>query len=139
MDILTLRRGLLALTGAVAGLSLWMLEDAALRGALSAWLELPLSTFALVFFGAVLALAGPVRLRRAVAMAAPLALLVAGLIALVALRYGTAAEVRMDPAGAAETRVLGARRAVAGTTRPAELQAAELAVMPAPRAASRQT
>lgn len=96
MDILTLRRGFLALTGAVAGLSLWMLEDAALRGALSERLHQPLTTFALVFFGAVLAMAGPVRLRRAVAMAAPLAALVAGLIALVALRYDTAALVRMQ-------------------------------------------
>lgn len=96
MDILTLRRGFLALTGAVAGLSLWMLEDAALRGVLNARVHLPLTTFALVFFGAVLAVAGPVRLRRAAVMAAPLALLVAGLIALVALRYDTADLVRME-------------------------------------------
>ncbi|MBD1202871.1 MAG: DUF4153 domain-containing protein [Rhodobacteraceae bacterium] len=96
MDILTLRRGLLALTGAVAGLSLWMLEDAALRGSLTERLHLPLSTFALVFFGAVLAMAGPLRLRRAAALAAPLAALVAVLIALVALRYEMPAAVRMQ-------------------------------------------
>lgn len=96
MDILTLRRGLLALTGAVAGLSLWMLEDAALRGSLTERLHLPLSTFALVFFGAVLVMAGPLHLRRAAMLAAPLAALVAALIALVALRYEMPDAVRMQ-------------------------------------------
>lgn len=96
MDILTLRRGFLALTGAVAGLSLWMLEDAALRGVLNARVHLPLTTFALVFFGAVLAMAGPLRLRAAAMMAGPLALLVAGLMAVVALRYEVPDMVRME-------------------------------------------
>lgn len=96
MDILTLRRGLLALTGAIAGLSLWMLEDAALRGALTVRLHLPLSAFAVVFFGAVLGMAGPLRLRQAAVSALPLAALVAGLIALVALRYPMPDAVRME-------------------------------------------
>ena len=37
MSGLMQRRGLLALTGALAGLSLWLLDEVALRGGLPEW------------------------------------------------------------------------------------------------------
>lgn len=96
MDIQTLRRGILALTGVVAGLALWLLEDAALRGAVAEPLTLPLTTFVLVFFGALMAMTGPLRLRPAALAALPLGLVVALLMAVAATRYGSAAEFRQQ-------------------------------------------
>lgn len=86
------RRGLLALTGALAGLSLWLLDEVSLRGGLPDRLHFFLMAFAVVFFGGLLAMAGPLRLGRAALSAAPLAAGVAGLLLLASLRYDMVAE-----------------------------------------------
>ncbi len=92
MNGLMLRRGRLALTGALAGLCLWLLDEVALRAGVTDRLQFFLTSFAIVFFGAVLAVAGPLALRRAVVVAAPLAAVVAGLLLLASLRYGAVAQ-----------------------------------------------
>jgi hypothetical protein len=86
------RRGLLALTGALAGLSLWLLDEVSLRGGLPDRLHFFLTAFAVVFFGGLLAMAGPLRLGRAALSAAPLAAGVAGLLLLASLRFDMVAE-----------------------------------------------
>jgi hypothetical protein len=86
------RRGLLALTGALAGLSLWLLDEVSLRGGLPDRMHFFLTAFAVVFFGGLLAMAGPLRLGRAALSAAPLAAGVAGLLLLASMRYDMVAE-----------------------------------------------
>ncbi|NBE06394.1 DUF4153 domain-containing protein [Paragemmobacter ruber] len=86
------RRGRLALIGAVAGLSLWLLGQLGLRGDLPDRVIFFLSALAVVFFGGTLAMAGPLTLRRAMAGAAPLAAAVAMLLLLASLRYAGVAE-----------------------------------------------
>lgn len=87
MDFLTLRRGYLALAGALAGAGLWLLDEAGLRGMLGDWLHFLLAAWGVIFFAAVLAMTGPLSLRRAVLVAAPVAAAVAGLLLLASLRY----------------------------------------------------
>ncbi len=86
------RRGLLAFIGALAGLSLWLLDEISLRGGLPERLHFFLAACAVVFFGGVLAMAGPLRPRRAALSAAPLAAGVAGLLLLASLRYDGVAQ-----------------------------------------------
>lgn len=92
MSGLMQRRGLLALTGALAGLSLWLLDEFALRGGLPERLHFFLTAYAVVFFGGLLAMAGPLRLGRAALSAAPLTAGVAGLLLLASLRYDMVAQ-----------------------------------------------
>jgi len=86
------RRGLLAFIGALAGLSLWLLDEISLRGGLPERLHFFLAACAVVFFGGVLAMAGPLRPGRAALSAAPLAAGVAGLLLLASLRYDGVAQ-----------------------------------------------
>ena len=86
------RRGLLAFTGALAGLSLWLLDEVSLRGGLPDRMHFFLMAFAIVFFGGLLAMAGPLRPGRAALSALPLAAGVAGLMLLASLRYDMVAE-----------------------------------------------
>lgn len=89
-------RGLLALTGSAAGLALWAVERAALQGEWSERVGFGLSTLLFTYFAAVLAMAGPVALRRAFVVALPVAGAVAGLLSLSALRFGTLAAFQMS-------------------------------------------
>ncbi len=92
MDEQGQERGRLALIGAVAGLSLWLLDQIGLRGDLPARAVFFLTSLALVYFGAVLAMSGPLRLRIALVAAAPLAAGVAGLLLLASMRYAAVTE-----------------------------------------------
>ncbi|MBA4350062.1 MAG: DUF4153 domain-containing protein [Rhodobacter sp.] len=92
MSGLMQRRGLLAFTGALAGLSLWLLDEVSLRGGLPDRMHFFLMAFAIVFFGGLLAMAGPLRPGRAALSALPLAAGVAGLMLLASLRYDMVAE-----------------------------------------------
>ena len=92
MSGLMQRRGLLAFTGALAGLSLWLLDEVSLRGGLPDRMHFFLMAFAIVFFGGLLAMAGPLRPARAALSALPLAAGVAGLMLLASLRYDMVAE-----------------------------------------------
>ena len=86
------RRGLLAFTGALAGLSLWLLDEVSLRGGLPERMHFFLTAFAVVFFGGLLAMAGPLRPGRAALSALPLAAGVAGLMLLASIRFDMVAE-----------------------------------------------
>jgi hypothetical protein len=92
MDDQVQKRGRLALIGAVAGLSLWLLGQLGMRGDLPDRALFFFTSLAVIFFGATLAMAGPLPLRRAMAGAAPLAAVVATLLLLSSLRYGAVAE-----------------------------------------------
>lgn len=92
MNGLMRRRGGLALTGALAGLSLWALDEITLRGAMPERLSFLVTAFAVVFFGGLMAMAGPLTLRRAALSAGPLAAVVAGLLLLASLRYDAMAQ-----------------------------------------------
>ena len=96
MDIRTRGRGLLALTGAAAGLALWAVDAAALRGGWPERADFAASVFAFTFFASVLAMTGPLALRRAVLSALPVAVAVAGFLSMAALRFGTVAEFQMS-------------------------------------------
>lgn len=95
MDILTRQRGGLALTGAGAGLALWALDLAAVRGAWPDRVQFGLAALLFTYFAALLAMAGPVTLRRAAVLAGPVAVVVAGLLSLAALRYETVTAFQM--------------------------------------------
>ena len=91
MDILTRQRGALALTGAGAGLAIWAVGEAARRGEWSERAEFGLASLVFTFFAALLAMAGPLSLRRAALSALPVAAVVALLLSLAALRFETVA------------------------------------------------
>lgn len=80
-------RAALALTGAAAGLALWAVERAAEQGGWSERAAFGGSTFVFVFFAVMLALVGPVTLRRAALGALGVAGAVAGLLVLAGLRF----------------------------------------------------
>ena len=86
----------MALTGAAAGLALWVIDTVALRAGWTERVDFGLSTLAFVFFAAVLAMAGAVSLRRACLGALPVAVAVAGLLSLSALRYGSIGAFQMS-------------------------------------------
>ncbi len=82
----------LALVGALAGLCLWGLDELWISAFLPERLLLALTVFGMVFFGAVLAMTGPLRLSQATAGAAALGTAAALLISLAALRFDQAGE-----------------------------------------------
>ena len=83
----------LALLGAAGGLAFHTLSEALRMGWLPPRVTLALSALALVFFTATLGMAGPLRLRRAMAAAVPLALLVSGLLLLASFRFEAAPDL----------------------------------------------
>lgn len=83
----------LALLGAAGGLAFHILSEALAQDWLPERLALALSALALVFFTATLGMAGPLSLRRAMLAAAPLAVVVAGLLVLASFRYTSATEM----------------------------------------------
>lgn len=83
----------MALTGAFAGLSFHVLHLVLEREWLAERPAMALAAFAVVFFTALLGMAGPLPLRRAALSAAGLALVVSGLLALASLRFHTAGAV----------------------------------------------
>jgi hypothetical protein len=87
----------LALAGAIGGAVFWAVLEAADREWIGQYPSLALFGFVLVGFAALLAMAGPLGLRRAAPRATGLGLGVAGLIGLTALRYGTADELFHGP------------------------------------------
>lgn len=97
MDILTRQRSLMALNGAVAGLGLWLLQDVLARGVLTDRMALFLTTLVGAFFASALGMAGPLSIRRAAMGAAPVALVVAGLLTLASTRYDRVEQFLFDP------------------------------------------
>ena len=97
MDILTRQRSLMALNGAVAGLALWLLQDVLAREVLTDRMALFLTTLVGAFFAAALGMAGPLSIRRAAMGAAPVALVVAGLLTLASTRYDRVEQFLFDP------------------------------------------
>ncbi|MEY4872776.1 MAG: hypothetical protein RLZZ563_2106 [Pseudomonadota bacterium] len=97
MDILTRQRSLMALNGALAGLALWLLQDILARGVLTDRMALFLTTLVGAFFAAALGMAGPLSIRRAALGAAPVALMVAGLLTLASLRYDRVEQFLYEP------------------------------------------
>ena len=95
MDILTRQRGGLALTGAGAGFALWTLDEMSARGDWSEKVHFGLAALVFTFFAAILALTGPMRLRRAAVAALPVALSVAGLLSIAAARFDRVADFQM--------------------------------------------
>lgn len=87
----------LAFSGALGGAALWAVIEAADRGWLGDYPSLVLAAFVLTFCGALLAMAGPLGLLRALARALGLALAAAALLALTALRYAEADDVLNTP------------------------------------------
>ena len=87
MDDQVKRRGRLALIGATAGLSVWLIEQLGLQGDMPERVLFFLTNLVVIFFGATLAMAGPLSLRRSMAGAAPLAAVVATLLLVSSLRY----------------------------------------------------
>lgn len=79
----------LALLGAAGGLAFHILTEALRQGWLPERVTLGLAALALVFFTATLGMAGPLALRRAMALAMPLAVGVAGLLVLASLRFAS--------------------------------------------------
>jgi Domain of unknown function (DUF4153) len=77
----------LALTGAVGGALFWAVIEATDRDWIGQYPAMVLFGLISTFFGALLGMAGPVGLVRSIPRALALALVVAGLIALTALRY----------------------------------------------------
>ena len=87
----------MTLLGGLAGLAFYWLGVIVEDGLLDARLALALAAFAGTFFGGAMAMAGPVALPRAAAMAAGLDVLVAGLISLAALRFDTVNDLSEAP------------------------------------------
>ncbi|NUB46313.1 DUF4153 domain-containing protein [Fertoebacter nigrum] len=87
MDQIMRQRGAMALLGALAGGSLYLLGEVLEQGVLPDRAALGLTAFAAVFFGAVLAMAGPLNIPRAALGAASVALVAAGLLVLASLRF----------------------------------------------------
>lgn len=78
----------LTLAGGFGGALFWAVIEASENDWIGQYPSLALFGFVLTFFGALLGMAGPIGLGRAVPRALGLALVVTGLIALTALRYG---------------------------------------------------
>ena len=87
----------MTLLGGLAGLAFYWLGVIVEDGLLDARLALALAAFAGTFFGGAMAMAGPVVLPRAAAMAAGLAVVVAGLISLAALRFDPVTDLSDAP------------------------------------------
>lgn len=87
------QRGAMALAGALAGASLYALAEVLSRDLLAARAALVAAVFAGVFFADLLALAGPLSFRRAVAGAAGVAAVTAVMLGLASLRFDTVDEL----------------------------------------------
>jgi Domain of unknown function (DUF4153) len=89
MDITTLRRAQMALIGALAGISFYILSEIVDRGILSDRGFLALVTFAATFFTGFLAMAGPLPIPRSAIAAAALGVVATVLFQWASLRFGT--------------------------------------------------
>jgi hypothetical protein len=87
MDITTLRRGQMALIGALAGISFYILSEIADRDILSDRGFLALVTFATTFFTGILAMAGPLSILRSAIAAAVLGAVATLLFLWASLRF----------------------------------------------------
>ena len=96
----TLRlRIVLALVGALAGVSFYILADVLQRDVLNDRFALGLTAFAAAFFGGLMAMTGPLLPGRAALSSLGLAVPVAGLLVLASLRYDTVADFLSGPFG----------------------------------------
>jgi len=91
------QRGLMALIGGLAGVSLYLLAKVLDRGLLDERAALALAAFAAAFFTALLALAGPLALRRAAVGAVGVAAVGAGLLVWASLRFDTVGQFIETP------------------------------------------
>jgi len=87
----------MALIGGLAGVSLYLLAQVLDRGLLDERAALALTAFAAEFFTALLALAGPLALRRAAAGAVAVAVVGTGLLVWASLRFDTVEQFVMTP------------------------------------------
>ncbi|MDZ4136631.1 MAG: DUF4153 domain-containing protein, partial [Paracoccaceae bacterium] len=97
MDPTLRQRAVMVLIGGLAGLSLYVLSEVLRQELLPDRLALALSGFAVVFFGGVLAMTGPIRLTRAASGALGAAVVVAGLLTWASLRYARVADFLEAP------------------------------------------
>lgn len=93
MDNQMRQRGVMALTGALCGAGLYGLFVVLTNGTLPERMTLGLAVLAAVFAGALMALTGPLRLRRAVLMALALGAAVTLLVLAGSLRFVTATDM----------------------------------------------
>ena len=87
MDQTTVQRGQMALIGALAGLSFYLLSEIVDTDYLGDRGFLTLATFATTFFAGLLAMAGPLSIPRSVVSAAALAILTVGLFLWASFRF----------------------------------------------------
>lgn len=87
MDITTLQRGQMALIGALAGISFYLLSEIVNTQVLGDRAFLALVTFATTFFTGLLAMAGPLTIARAVVSAAALAVVTSLLFLWASFRF----------------------------------------------------
>lgn len=87
----------MTLLGGLAGLAFYWMGVIVEDGVLAERLVLALAAFAGAFFGGAMAMAGPVALPRAAAMAAGLGAVVAGLVSLAALRFDPVTDLANAP------------------------------------------
>lgn len=87
----------LGLAGALGAGLWWLVLDAASRGEIGGYTALGLSGLILTLIGALLAMAGPLGLRRALPRAAGLAVIAGGLVWLTRLRYGDVGQFLATP------------------------------------------
>jgi len=98
MDQITRQRGIMALIGGLAGVSLYLLGQVLEQGLLPDRAALALTAFAAVFFGALLAMTGPLPVRRAAVGALGVAMVTAALLLLASLRFADVGDLFGHPA-----------------------------------------
>jgi len=101
------QRGLMALLGAAAGISLYVLGELLDGDLLGERVSLALAAFTGTFFAALLGMAGPLSLARAAAGALAVATAVAALLSLAALRFASIDDLANSPIPAVATFVVG--------------------------------
>ena len=89
MDTTTLQRGQMALIGALAGISFYLLSETVDKDYFGDRTFLALVTFAIIFFTGLLAMAGPLAIARAVVSAAALAAVATVLFLWASFRFDT--------------------------------------------------
>ena len=107
MDTLTLQRGQMALMGALAGISFYILSETVDTGYFGDRTFLAIVTFAVIFFTGLLALAGPLPLLRAAVSSAALAFVATLLFLWASFRFATLDNYFFGPFPVLATAVIG--------------------------------
>ena len=107
MDTTTLQRGQMALIGALAGISFYLLSETVDKDYFGDRTFLALVTFAIIFFTGLLAMAGPLAIARAVVSAAALAAVATVLFLWASFRFDTLDGYIFGPVPVLATAVIG--------------------------------